>query len=72
MAVPESRAVKGCDARRTGQFCVSGALETVLRMIRTGNLAGNTWDYLLFRLSNGRWGMLEQEKERQSKQESMY
>lgn len=42
------------------------AIETVLRMIRIGNLSGNTWDYLLFRLSNGRKGMLEREKERQN------
>lgn len=32
------------------------AIETVLRMIRTGNLLGNTADYLLFRLSGGRLG----------------
>lgn len=32
------------------------AIEVVLRMIRIGNLSGNTWDYLLYRLSFGRWG----------------
>ncbi|PID85511.1 MAG: alkylhydroperoxidase [Chloroflexi bacterium] len=32
------------------------AIETVLRMIRTGNLAGNTADYILYRLSWGRLG----------------
>jgi len=32
------------------------AVETALRVIRIGNLAGNTWDYLLYRVSFGRWG----------------
>ena len=32
------------------------SIETVLRMIRIGNLAGNTADYVLYRLSWGRWG----------------
>lgn len=32
------------------------AIEVVLRMIRTGNLGGNTLDYLLYRLSFGHWG----------------
>lgn len=31
-------------------------IETALRMIRMGNLLGNTWDYLLYRVSFGRWG----------------
>jgi AhpD family alkylhydroperoxidase len=31
-------------------------IELALRMIRTGNLTGNTFDYLLYRLSFGRWG----------------
>jgi len=33
------------------------AIETVLRMIRMGNLLGNTGDYWLYRLSFGRWGL---------------
>ena len=33
------------------------AIETVLHMIRTGNLLGNTGDYWLYRLSFGRWGL---------------
>ena len=33
----------------------SGPIEMVLRLIRTANLLGNTYDYLLFRLSFGRW-----------------
>ncbi len=32
------------------------AIETVLGMIRTGNLLGNTADYILYRLSFGRLG----------------
>jgi AhpD family alkylhydroperoxidase len=32
------------------------AIELALRTIRIGNLAGNTWDYLLYRVSFGRWG----------------
>ena len=31
-------------------------IELALRMIRTGNLTGNTFDYLLYRVSFGRWG----------------
>ena len=33
------------------------AIELVLRMIRIGNLAGNTFDYILYRLSFGRLGL---------------
>lgn len=32
------------------------AVNLVLRMIRVGNLSGNTWDYLLYCLSFGRLG----------------
>jgi AhpD family alkylhydroperoxidase len=32
------------------------AIHSLLRLIRAGNLAGNTWDYLLYRLSFGRLG----------------
>jgi len=28
----------------------------LLRMIRMGNLLGNTWDHFLYRISFGRWG----------------
>jgi AhpD family alkylhydroperoxidase len=31
-------------------------IELALRMIRAGNLSGNTFDYLLHRISFGRWG----------------
>jgi len=33
-----------------------GSIELSLRMIRVGNLIGNTWDYLLYRASFGRLG----------------
>jgi len=32
------------------------AINLVLRMVRVGNLAGNLWDYFLYRLSCGKWG----------------
>jgi hypothetical protein len=38
------------------------AIEIVLRMIRSGNLLGNLWDYWLFRLSFGRLGLQEGEE----------
>ena len=31
------------------------AIHLMLRMIRLGNLLGNTWDYVLFRVSFGKW-----------------
>jgi hypothetical protein len=39
----------------------TAAIEIILRMIRVGNLSGNFWDYLLYRISFGRWGLLEGE-----------
>jgi len=36
------------------------AIEFVLRMIRVGNLLGNTGDYILYRLSSGRLGVARQ------------
>jgi AhpD family alkylhydroperoxidase len=32
------------------------AMEVVLQVIKMGNYAGNTLDYVLYRLSGGRWG----------------
>ena len=32
------------------------AINMVLRMIRMGNLLGNTWDYILFKVSFGKLG----------------
>ncbi|MBM3129179.1 MAG: hypothetical protein FJ009_11230 [Chloroflexi bacterium] len=37
------------------------AIEYVLRMIRIGNLLGNTFDYILYRLSFGRLGVPRQQ-----------
>lgn len=31
------------------------AINMMLRMIRIGNLLGNTWDYILYRISFGKW-----------------
>ena len=42
-------------------------IELVLRVIRMGNLAGNTWDYLLYRLSFGRWNPMEKARDLQNK-----
>jgi AhpD family alkylhydroperoxidase len=38
------------------------AIEVILRMIRVGNLSGNLWDYILYRLTFGRRGLLEEEQ----------
>jgi AhpD family alkylhydroperoxidase len=34
----------------------AAAIQIILRMIRIGNLSGNSWDYLLYRVSFGKWG----------------
>ena len=39
------------------------AIEVILPMIRSGNLMGNTWDYVLYWLSRGRLGASEKERE---------
>lgn len=31
------------------------AIHLMLRMIRLGNLLGNTWDYFLYRITLGKW-----------------
>ena len=31
------------------------AIHLMLRMIRLGNLLGNSWDYLLYRMTFGKW-----------------
>jgi AhpD family alkylhydroperoxidase len=43
----------------------SRAIEINLRMIQIGNLLGNTFDYVLYRISFGRWGLLQGEKQRE-------
>lgn len=63
----ESDATPDPTARRTlidtyGQEKAE-SIETVLRMIRMGNLGGNTADYILYRLSWGRLGMSEKEQQ---------
>ncbi|MBN1368792.1 MAG: carboxymuconolactone decarboxylase family protein [Dehalococcoidaceae bacterium] len=35
----------------------SEAINLMLRMIRMGNLMGNSWDYFLSRVSFGKWGI---------------
>ncbi|OQY33648.1 MAG: hypothetical protein B6I38_03300 [Anaerolineaceae bacterium 4572_5.1] len=40
----------------------AAAIHLILRMIRVGNLLGNTWDYFLFRISCGRWGKPDNNK----------
>ncbi len=35
------------------------AIELSMRTIRVGNLAGNTWDYLMYRVSIGHWANTE-------------
>jgi len=37
----------------------SDAIAVILRMIRVGNLSGNLWDYILYRISFGLWGLSE-------------
>ena len=39
----------------------SNAIEMILRVIRVGNLSGNLWDYILYRISFGHWGLLKEE-----------
>ncbi len=41
---------------------VVDAIHMILRMIHMGNLLGNLGDYLLYRLSFGRLGLLDSEK----------
>ncbi|MGM0400617.1 MAG: carboxymuconolactone decarboxylase family protein [Chloroflexota bacterium] len=38
-------------------------IELILGMIRMGNLMGNTWDYVLYRISGGRWGAPERARQ---------
>lgn len=39
----------------------SNEIEMILRVIRAGNLSGNLWDYILYRISFGHWGLLQEE-----------
>lgn len=49
---PEARRVV---VKRYGAQKVN-TIELALQMIRIGNLSGNTLDYLLYKVSGGRWG----------------
>ena len=49
---PEAR---GAVVDRYGEETVRD-IELALQMIRMGNLSGNTLDYLLYKISGGRWG----------------
>jgi len=51
---PDAAARKQVVARYGEQ--VVGMIELALRMIRVGNLSGNTFDCLLHRISFGKWG----------------
>jgi AhpD family alkylhydroperoxidase len=53
-ADPEASVRYEVVARYGEQFVET--MELALRMIRAGNLLGNTFDYLLHRMSFGRWG----------------
>lgn len=61
----EENARPDLEYRRQVQECYGpetfAAVEMILRMIRVGNLTGNSWDYLLFRISFGRWGGVPRE-----------
>ena len=59
-AVPEADAVQRMlDAYGQDVFY---RILIVLRMIRMGNLMGNLWDYLISRLTFGRYGLMAHEK----------
>jgi AhpD family alkylhydroperoxidase len=52
-ARPDPEAVK--QLQETYGSEKSEAIHLMLRMVRLGNLLGNTWDYFLYRISFGRW-----------------
>ncbi len=53
-AHPDPEAVKR--VQQTYGIEKTEAIYLMLRMIRMGNLMGNSWDYFLYRISFGRWG----------------
>ena len=53
-AQPDPEAVE--KLRKTYGAEKADAIHLTLRLIRMGNLMGNTWDYLLHRISFGKWG----------------
>jgi len=52
-ARPDPEAVR--KLQETYGFEKVEAIHLMLRMIRLGNLLGNSWDYLLYRMSFGKW-----------------
>jgi AhpD family alkylhydroperoxidase len=52
-AHPDPEAAK--KLQETYSFEKVEAIHLALQMIRLGNLLGNTWDYLLYRISFGKW-----------------
>ena len=54
-ARPDSQAVHHLVA--TYQDERAAMIHAILRMIRFGNLLGNSWDYFLYRISFGRLGL---------------
>lgn len=52
-AHPDPEAVQ--KLQQTYGFEKAEAIHLMLRMIRLGNLLGNTWDHLLYRISFGKW-----------------
>ena len=52
-AHPDAEAVR--KLQQVYGFEKSQAIHLMLRMIRLGNLLGNTWDYLIYRTSFGKW-----------------
>jgi len=52
-ARPDPEAVEKLEERYGSEK--AEAIHLMLRMIRLGNLLGNTWDYLLCRISFGKW-----------------
>jgi len=52
-AHPDSEAVRRL--QQTYGVEKAEAIHLMLRMIRLGNLLGNSWDYLLYRISFGKW-----------------
>lgn len=53
-AHPDPEAVKRLQQTYGGEK--AEAIHLMLRMIRMGNLLGNSWDYLIYRISLGRMG----------------
>jgi AhpD family alkylhydroperoxidase len=53
-ANPDAEAVERLERSYGAEMAKT--IDLMLRMVRVGNLAGNLWDYFLYKLSRGRWG----------------